>query len=71
MKKTKADVILHDLDNPGPQRFPTLREALLHASTNQVSGYIRLVDETSPEPQIINLRKGKRKGASGGWVTIQ
>lgn len=60
--------IVHNLGNPQPPaRFDTLHAALQYARAEKLTGYIN-IHEPGFDPEIINIRKGKRKGLDGKWV---
>ena len=55
--------ILHDLDNPGPQRFERWRALLVAGQKNAITGY-----GIDSEGEVVNFKNGKRKGLDAKWV---
>lgn len=54
--------ILHNIGDT-PQRFTYLAQALHAAWECKATGYI-----ITPDNEVINVRKGKRKGTGKHWV---
>ena len=54
--------IVHEVGEK-PKQFDTLSAALGYCSDRRFTGYI-----VDPDHNIIDIKKGKRKGADGKWV---
>jgi hypothetical protein len=54
---------LHDLDKPSVKDFSKWAMLLKYVWENKVTGYA--VDS---EGEVVNFRKGKRKGVNGKWI---
>lgn len=58
------DAVVHDLNRVKITRYPKLAAALRHVEEHKVTGYV-----VTPDSEVINVRKGKRKSADGKkWV---
>ncbi len=58
--------IVHNLDLATKAEFSRLALALRWVAEEKVTGYI-----VTPTREVIEVRKGKRKGMSGRWAAIK
>lgn len=59
----------HFRDTKRSKSFPTLQSAKVFVHETQASGQIHIFVANEANPQIINIRNGKREGSKPGtWV---